>query len=261
MSRGTQLRELVEMLREEVGRSPDVSVGNDDVPALKRKLRRWQKSLYNAWDWPFRTVQPYIQLSKGEQWYDFPDELDYDRIEQVVVWWNNIPMPLTRGISFREYTVFNSERDVRVDPVRKWDIKVPDLGFDQATGHTLSQREMMEVWPIPASSEQRIQFRGIRKLPPLISDDDRALLDADLIVLYAAAEILARQDDKDAPNVQAAAQSYFDDLKANSKSDQVTYTMGRGQYGASGGRSDIIDRAIVFVSGAGGQPSGNGNGG
>ncbi|ALA16080.1 MULTISPECIES: hypothetical protein [Chelatococcus] len=239
MPRGTQLIELVGFLREEIGRSTDMSVGNDDVPALKRIIRRTQNTLYAKWDWPFLMVKPTIQLQQGQRYYDFPEGLSYDKIQEIVVWWNEQPMPLIRGIGPAQYLILNSEKGQRVDPVRRWDVYDSEFGIPQ-----------MEVWPVPASNHQRIQMWGKRNLRPLVKDSDRADLDDDLIVLFAAAEMLMRQEDKDAEAKLAAARDLFEALKADSKSEQRTYAMGRGS-GAGSGWPNITNRAIVIVGGGG----------
>lgn len=247
MPRNTQLIEMVGMLREETGRSTNMAVSNEDVPALKRILRRTQNTLYAKWDWPFLMVKPTIQLNQGQRYYDFPDEMHYDEIKEIVVWWNELPVPIIRGIGPANYLVYNSEKGQRVDPVLRWDIYDSEFGIPQ-----------MEVWPIPASNLQHIQIWGKRKLRPLIKDSDRADLDDDMLVLFAAAEILMRQKSADAEAKLAAARDLFEAIKANSKSEQRTYAMGRGD-GRGTGWPNIINRAFVVVSGSGsGNPPSSG---
>jgi hypothetical protein len=64
--------------------------------------------------------------------------------------------------------------------------------------------EQFEVWPIPSDNadtttlEGRLRLTGIRDLRPLVADSDRADLDADLIVKWAALKVLSRSGSKDA---------------------------------------------------------------
>jgi len=53
MARGTQLLQLVTMLREEVNRASSVAVGVDDQPLLRQKLTRTQEFFYDEFTWPF----------------------------------------------------------------------------------------------------------------------------------------------------------------------------------------------------------------
>lgn len=240
MARGTQLLKLVEMLREEVSRATSVAVGSDDVAGLKQKLSRTQGILYEEFDWPFlRQVFPAKTLNAGEQFYDFPTGLNSGRIDDndqptgpgVVVWYSNYPTPLGRGIGFPEYAVYNSNAGVRQEPALKWDIRW--------TG----TKDQFEVWPIPVTNNTSIQFKGIRKLRPLIADNDVCDLDDNMIVLFCAAEILARQQAASAPAVQAMAKTLFARLKGRSMAGSKTYRLGMGESGQSDPRFPITVHA------------------
>lgn len=226
MARGTQLLKLVEMLREEVNRATNVAVGNDDLPSLKNKLSRTQEVLYDEYDWPFlRQVFPAKTLQAGERYYDFPTGMNPDRLDDndgtdgpgVVIWYSNFPRPIQRGIGFREYAIYNSDAGVRQEPALAWDVRW--------TGTS----EQIEIWPIPVSNTTTLQFKGIRALRPLIRDADVCDLDDQLIVLFAAAEILARQGSASAPAVAALAKARLSRVKGRSKGGTKTYRMGMGE--------------------------------
>lgn len=223
MARGTQLLKLVEMLREEINRATSVAVGNDDLASLKNKLTRTQEVLWGEYDWPFlRQVFPVKVLQAGERYFDFPVGLSVDRIDDndgpdgpgVVIWYSNFPVPIKRGIGFSEYAIFNSDAGIRQEPALAWDVRW--------TGTS----EQIEIWPIPVSNSTSIQFKGIRKLRPLIADSDVCDLDDQMIVLYAASEILARQGSAAAGQVAAIAKARFNRAKARSKSAGPTYRLG-----------------------------------
>lgn len=216
MARGTQLIQLVEMLKAEAGHSTRVNVGVDKLPEIKQILRRTQETLYDESDWPFLRVAPYKDLAAGQRYYDFPADLDLERVEQAAVWYSGTPKPIIRGIGFDEYAQYDSENDERADPVLKWDVRW--------TGSA----EQIEVWPIPSSDDQQLQFIGIRPLRALVSDSDVADLDDQLIVLYAAAELLARQGSKDAQAKLGAAQARFARLKGRVKGASEMTTLGTG---------------------------------
>ena len=120
MARGKQLLELVAAVREESGRASSIAVGVDDLPGLKAKIKRTQELLYDAFDWPFlREIFPLKPLQAGEQYYDFPTGLNLERVERVEVWYANLPRPLTRGISTREYAIYNSTNGVTQEPAMR----------------------------------------------------------------------------------------------------------------------------------------------
>lgn len=239
MARGTQLLKLVEMLREEVNRATSVAVGNDDLPSLKNKLSRTQEVLYDEYDWPFlRQVFEAKPLQAGERYYDFPADLNLDRIDDndstagpgVVIWYSNFPRPIQRGIGFKEYAIYNSDSGVRQEPALAWDVRW--------TG----AKEQFEVWPIPVSNTMTIQFKGIRKLRPLIQDSDVCDLDDQLIVLFSAAEILARQGSASATAIAALAKARLARVKGRSKTASQTYRLGMGE-GEKDSRFPIVVHA------------------
>jgi hypothetical protein len=220
MARNVQLLQLVLMLREEINRAPNVNVGVDDLPSLKNKLARVQETLYDEYDWPFlRQVFPYKPLSAGVQYYDFPTGLNVQRVERLDVWFGNLPRELERGISFEQYAVYNSNIGVTADPALRWDVRW--------TGST----EQFEIWPIPASNTaQNVQFIGIRNLRPLIADDDVADLDDQLIVLFAAAELLAKQGAQSAGEILKMAQARLLRMKGRIKGAEAPRRLGMGDH-------------------------------
>jgi hypothetical protein len=216
VARGTQFGVLKTMLRNEIGRSNTAGgSGVADFNALSQILNRHYEALYTDFDWPHRrAVFDRIELSAGDRYYDFPDECDYERIEKVVVWYNDQPIPIERGIDFNDYSAFSSEDDIRADPVMKWDVRF--------TG----TEEQMEVWPLPSSNTQEIQIRGIQKFVRLVADADTCKLDDNLVVGFAAAEFAARQGDKDAEAKHAAAQRLYSRLRGRTKGAGKTYVFG-----------------------------------
>jgi hypothetical protein len=231
MALGTQFGQLITQLRSEVGRSATVSVGAADIDELKTVLRRHYESIHQEYDWPHlrRKFDP-IQLQAGQRYYDLPTHLDHDRIETTAVWYSNIPRSLTRGISFENYAVFNSDNNVRSEPALRYDIvyagDVPQI----------------EIWPVPASSAQRVQFFGFTKAKALVQESETVDIDDSVICLFAAAEILARTDMKDAALKKNWADARLAKLKGNAKVDSRRYRVGMGP-----DRRDTRFRAIVRV--------------
>lgn len=235
MARGTQLLQLVQMLREEVGRASSVAVGVDDVPTLKQKLKRAQEFFYDDYDWPFlRQIFPLKPLNTGEQYYDFPVGLNLEKVENVDLWYGDLPSPLTRGISTKEYAIYNSNNGIQQEPAMRWDVRW--------TG----TKEQFEIWPIPASNSQSIQFTGIRNLRPLVQDGDVADLDDMLIVLSVAAEVLAKQKSASAGSVGKLAAMRYTRMKGRTQGGARTRRMGQGQ-------GDTDQRIPIVVHARAGQ--------
>jgi hypothetical protein len=216
MARGTSLLQLVTMLRDETGRANSVAVGVDDVPALKSALRRVQETLYDKHDWSFlRTVFDRIPLQAGQRYYDLPALLNLDRVEDVAAWDSGTPYRLTRGIGFDQYATYDSESDERSDPALRWDVRDRD------------NSSMIEIWPVPSSNNLTLQFIGIRKLRPLIANADVADLDDQMLVLYAAAELMPKGSELAKLKLELG-RDRFNTVKGLAERNRQTYRMGSG---------------------------------
>lgn len=219
MARGTQLGQLVTQFRAEARQSTQLSVGTDSLEHVKQLIRRTQEMEYvdPANDWAFLRVYVAIPLSAGQRYYDAPALLNIDRVEEVNVIDGGPPIPVGRGISFPEYAVFDSDSDVRSSRALKWDLRW--------TG-TATQ---IEVWPVPSDNTQKLWFRCLRPLRPLIEMSDVADLDDILITLKAAAEELAAQKAKDAELKLQMAQQHKAALKANARAGSQDISMVPGR--------------------------------
>jgi hypothetical protein len=215
MSRGKQLQEVVAQLRAETGRNQNVAVGVSELDNLKEQIRRIQEMLYDEYDWPFLTVERSISLQAGQRFYDFPSDLNYDRINVVKFKYNNVYVEVERGITFDDYSIYDSTLGERSSPLLKWDVR--------NTGVI----EQLEAWPIP-NDDGSLHFFGTKKLSALVNDDDRLDLDDRMVVLFAAAEILARQKSPDARNKLDLANARLLKLRANSQAASKTIQVGLG---------------------------------
>ena len=232
--RRKQFVQLISDLRAELGRSADPAVGVSDLPSLKQTITRNYESLYDDYDWPHLSViSPRVSLNAGQRYYDFPNDIDCDKVNEVVVWWNGSPVPLTRGIGFEHYAEFDPEADQRSDPATHWDVRFTGV------------REQCEIWPPPASTGSvKVQFRGKRKFTPLVDDADLCLIDNHLVVLTCAVELLPRAKSGDSQVKLAALQSRYGRLKGRSKGGSTPVRIGLGT-GSAG--SNVPTRSTVRV--------------
>lgn len=239
MPRNVQLQSLVDSLRGEIRDSSSVALGIDQNNSLMQILRRTQQNLYDAYDWPFLRIKPQMTLSAGQQFYDLPTSngfiLNLEKVEKADLFYSNVPQPLYRGIDSQEYAQYNSNIGIRADPALKWDV--------QSTGTGNAGLEQIEIWPIPASNGAIVQWIGFRALRPLIALDDVCDLDDRLIYMYAAAEILAARESKDATEKKSAADELFKLLKGRVKaSSRQMVKLGGGTDGLERERSGVIIR-------------------
>ena len=230
MARGKQLQEVIAQLRAETGRNQSVAVGTSEIDNLKEQLRRVQEVLYDDYDWPFLTIERSINLQVGQRYYDFPVDLNYDRLNTIKFKYGNVYVDVERGITFDDYSIYDSNIGERSSPMVKWDVRNTGVS------------EQLEVWPIP-NDAGTLHFFGTKILNPVVDDSDRFDLDDRLIVLFAAAEILAKQKSPDARNKLDLANARLLKLRANSSSDTMV-RVGLGNKGRSsyGGKTVIVVR-------------------
>jgi hypothetical protein len=219
MARRTQFGQLVTQLRNEVGRSNVAGAsGVADYGMLKQVLNRHYEALYLDYDWPhLRFTTPLTPLSAGDAFKDIPSGMDYERIEDLKVWTNGRPIPTTRGIEISDYAIFSTPSGDRSSPVQKWDIRF--------TGTV----EQFEFWPMPDDNAQSFQVIGFKKFARLIADADLCLLDDNLVVGFAAAEVLGRADPKFAQTTLGFAQALYDKLRGRTKAksgEDANFTSG-----------------------------------
>lgn len=226
-----QYSQLLSDLRAQLGRNNDPGVRASDLAQLQETISQVYEQEYLGYDWPhLRQVFPLMPLAAGQQYYDFPTDMDFDRMESVVVWFNNLPVPLQRGIGFAEYATYNPALNSRVDPVIKWDVRF------------VTNKEQLEFWPLPASNNQNVQFIGIRKFADLVNDSDQCLIDDNLVVL-SAAQLL----DKDKNRLVArdkALTMLVSQLKSRAKSASPTIRLGLGKVD-----EPVVNRAVVRIAG------------
>jgi hypothetical protein len=82
-----------------------------------------------------------------------------------------------------------------------------------------------------------MRFRGLKVLPLMVNNADRAVLDDTLIVLYAASELMKRQKLPDWEDKQREAQMHFTRLRSFSGGNK------RGSIVMGGGITGLIGDA------------------
>lgn len=202
MARGTSLGVIVDKVRAEARHSQNPALGTNVRATIINAIQRVQNQLYLDYDWPFLRVRRDKLTQAGQRYYDFPTDLNLERVETFEVLWGTEWRPIENGIEMSDYTTWNSDLDVRVDPVRKWQM------IDAGAG------PQYEIWPLPATNDNTMRWTGIRKLQPLVADSDRADLDDDMIALFVAAEFLAHAKQYDAKAKLSAAQGMLERLRS-----------------------------------------------
>lgn len=223
------LEAIVEDVRRETGRSVNRNFGQDEYGKIAYLIQREQRRLWLDHDWAFLKIRADKILSPGERYYDMPAGISMERVLKARVKYDAEWQDMLRGISEEEYSLFDSDDDVRQDPPERWDII--------NTTHTGTPTPQIEIWPIP-SVERTTRWTGVRELAALVADDDNCTLDATLLTLSVAAILKPEDQEK----IAAANQVY-----KNMKADDARQTpnnkiniMGGGQTPNRGSPKRII---------------------
>jgi len=178
--RGTTLTEMVQMFRLETGQSMQLAQGVQTREHVKHALNRVQETLYGDFDWPFLRIYRDENLQAGERIYSWPDDLVVEDVRQLYDNYNETWTPITYGIDMEDRNALGIND--RSDPAFKWQI--------------VDSRQY-EIWPLPASP-RTMKIYGYKAYVKLAADGDKCILDDNMIVLFAAAEWLARNKMPDA---------------------------------------------------------------
>lgn len=191
-----QLRELLTDLRAELGHSTNVAFGINDRDTLLYYINRTQQDLYRDFDWPQLIVDRDVKLADGQRYYPYPTDLAFDDVTHIWVLINTVYNELGYGIGPYEMVLWNSDNGFKSWPTQKWMHHADDNTF--------------ELWPVPDSTavdaNAIVRLRGTKTVPWMINDSDLCVLPEHLITVYAAVEILMRDNAKDAEAKQMRAQ-------------------------------------------------------
>ena len=205
MARNTTLQVLLNDLRSESGHAISSALGKSTQEMMVNLLNRVQRRLWEDFAWPFLQVKKDITLQAGQRYYDIPSGLTLERVQSASFKNGSSWHKIFYGISTQDYTVHDSDTGSRSWPIRKY----------EAYGAV-----QVEVWPIPSENanvttgDGLFRLEGTGNLSTFVSMSDTADLDDQLIVLFAAAELLTRQKSPDAQLKQQQAQVHYQRLRA-----------------------------------------------
>lgn len=199
------LSEMLTDLKAEVGYSLTVAHGVNRDDTLKYILKRVQRELYASYDWPQFALYEKKTFTAGERYIGPFTNIDYERINRVWCSQGNQWTPLTYGITPANYAVADPDADIRSYPITNWKLDPVN--------------NAVEVWPLP-STNGTLMVQGQKNLGALVSDSDSSTLDGTLIVLFAAAEVLARDKAEDAALKLQKAQQFLASIRAQFSGDK-----------------------------------------
>ncbi len=147
------------------------------------------------------------------------------------------------GINTDDYNIFNPDLNVTATPIMKW---------DQVNVNGVLQ---IQIWPI-SNTQQTLEFSGLLPITQMVSDTDTCVIDDMALVLFTAAEILAKRQSGDAQAKLAKATSYVASIRAGKPSRYETFVISGDDWGR---RSNTdYKRPVVAVVGGSGDTGSSG---
>ena len=216
---GAQLGYLRQMLNAEIDEELDETISPAGIDTKNQKLNNQQAFLANQHTYLLGKTRVSLQLNAGQQYYNLPSGIDFDHLDKPQYTTiasgpggNNIVYEIGFGIDQPEYAVFPTSTGSSFSPCLKWDL-VTKNGFLQ-----------IEVWPIP-NTAQTLEFSGLLPITQMVNDTDVCVIDGMAIVLFTAAEMLAKSKASDAQAKLAKAQAYLASLRSGKPSKFETFNM------------------------------------
>ena len=201
---GTQLSVLRTMLNAECGEEMDETVSPALVARNNQVLNNQQAFLYAQHAYLKGKAVVSLQGAVGTQYYNVPGGIDFDHLEHPVFTnVSNFRYRIGYGIGQEEYNLFRSDLGVTASPVMRW--QIINIGSPAVA--------QIELWPIP-SVLQSIVYTGVLPMTAMVQDTDPCVIDDLALVLFTAAELLARKNLADGQAKAAKAKSHMDALKA-----------------------------------------------
>jgi hypothetical protein len=193
----------------ETGRGPLSAQGMAEQGMLNRILDRTQTTLWQDLRPLSSRVVRFMPLQAGQRYYDFPTDLDIESATDFRTQHGAIWIECERGLEAYHYNAFNSDAGVRSSPAMRWDLVNTGSNAQGALGDA-----QVEIWPIPAQNGMA-RLEGIMTPPTLVNDSDQCVIDPDLIICTAAAELMARDKQDGADVMNSIAQAKLKQAKAS----------------------------------------------
>jgi hypothetical protein len=184
---GVPLSELRYELMAETFQSLSPNQTTSSTPFYNYQLDRVQREQWNDIEWPHLTIYNDMPMVAGQRYYSYPPELPFDSIFRI--WWPQGVnwVPLDYGINPQTYAAMGGE-NVQAWPPRRW------RNCAQYVNGLTQPAAQFEVWPVPpANYPYSLRIEGNAPINALVEDTDTCVIDATLVVLFAAAEILSVQ--------------------------------------------------------------------
>lgn len=182
MRSGVTLADLREEILIEAGFSTDAGHAVFSEQRLNQMINRTERLIAHQYEWRSMHFEEDVTVPANTRYVDLPDDLTFTMIDSVSVQFGSEWIDVKHGISQRERSLYNETQ--RATPIQRWEVVAPG-------------NEEFEVWPI-GDTAQTLRFVGTKSFGAMKKDTDTCTLDADVIVMRVAAQILGRDNKEDA---------------------------------------------------------------
>lgn len=182
MRSGIALKTIRTEIAIEAGFSTDSGHLAYSAERLNQMINRVERMMANMDEWPTRNNYAEATVTADTQFHTLPTSFDFTGIDTAWCQFGSEWLEVKHGITQYDRSLYSATQ--RAEPVRKWMVRQTD-------------NTEFEVWPIPGT-QQTMRFEGSVKLGSMAADGDVCILDADIIVMRVAAQILGRDKKDDA---------------------------------------------------------------
>lgn len=166
----------------EAGFSTDSGSAVFSKEKIDQLIARTERMMARQNTWPGIHFEERLAVPADAQFVSMPVGINYSDISAVHVAFGDDWLPVKYGIGAPERAIYDETQ--RATPILRWEVVAP--GTTQ-----------FEVWPV-GSQDQVLMFEGSKALGVFEDDTSTCTLDADVIVMRVAAEILGRDRKEDA---------------------------------------------------------------
>lgn len=185
MRAGVAFSTIITEVKLEARETTNATQSTSRDPYIKQVINREYRWLGQKHRWPLRHTEVEVNLVASTKVYTFPSTMNPAHIDEVWAQIGDEWYPIKHTVGILERSVYN-DNDTSWPPQR-FEFQ-PDAGTGTFT---------FECWPIP-SQAGKLRFSGQQKITDLTLDADVCLIDADVLVLRAASQILASKGQEDA---------------------------------------------------------------
>lgn len=210
MRTGVSLADIRTEVLIEAGFSTDPGHSAFSKERLDQMIARTERMMAREKTWPGIHFEERVAIGANVQYVDLPDDIASSDIKSAHVGYGDDWLPVTYGIGPVERSIYNESQ--RAAPIARWEVVAPG-------------DEKFEVWPI-GSYAQTLMFTGSKRLGEFKNDASCCTLDADVIVLRVAAQILGRDRKEDARLMLQQANSMTNDLLKDQNTTRAEINMG-----------------------------------